>query len=59
MQYFQVDKSRVNEFGFSGDMLDEATAKKEGDGAKAIADDGAKAVADETKEKTAEEKKTD
>ena len=49
----------MNEFGFSGDMLDEATAKKEGDGTKAIADDGAKAVADESKEKTAEEKKTD
>ncbi len=27
---FQVDHSRVNEFGFSGDMLEEAEKKKQG-----------------------------
>ena len=28
VHYFQVDHSRVNEFGFSGDMLEEAEKKK-------------------------------
>ena len=62
----QVDHSRVNEFGFSGEMLEEkqkkAIEKKDG-GETAAAETSAaidnanEAVAD--KEKSAEEKKTD
>ena len=59
----QVDHSRVNEFGFSGEMLEEkekkAIEKKDGGetAAAETSDNANEAVAD--KEKSAEEKKTD
>ena len=49
---YRVDKSRVNEFGFSGEMLDEAEGKTNKTPA-AITD------RQESAEKTAKEKKTD
>ena len=53
-RYFQVDKSRMNEFGFSGDMLDEATAAKE------VTNEATKKAGEgEDKPKSQEAKKTD
>ena len=38
---YRVDHSRVNEFGFSGDMIDEAKKTAENSGQPAVENDGA------------------
>ena len=59
----QVDHSRVNEYGYSGEMLEEKEkAAIENGGAAATPathENEKRAVADKETEKTAEEKKTD
>ena len=47
---YKEDKSRVNEFGFSGDMLEEMDEKKEGDQTEEVESEETLAVTDNSQE---------